>query len=111
MLLGEPLLIMADLPNVTSSAVLALISLISPLTYLGDYRPYFTIFDPDFKKYQRACDSKTLTSCILGATNPFFLKAYDRWPNVLNFGEDRKLRTKAKFAIKDGWKNISKQLL
>ena len=102
---------MADLPNVTSSAVLALISLISPLTYLGDYRPYFTIFDPDFKKYQRACDSKTLTSCILGATNPFFLKAYSRWPNVLNFGEERKLRTKAKFAIKDGWKNISKQLL
>lgn len=110
-LLGEPLLILADLPSSTSDAVLALISLISPLTYFGDYRPYFTIFDPDFKKYSRCCEVKTLPPCIIGVTNPFFLKAYTKWPNVLNFGEGTKLRTKLKFAVKDGWKNISKQLL
>lgn len=48
-LIGEPLLVMSPSPPQCSDAVLGLVSLISPLRYCGDYRPYFTIHDSDFK--------------------------------------------------------------
>jgi hypothetical protein len=37
----------------TSAAVAALMGLIAPLTYAADYRPYFTIHDPDFVALSR----------------------------------------------------------
>lgn len=37
----------------TSAAVAALMGLIAPLPYAADYRPYFTIHDPDFVALSR----------------------------------------------------------
>lgn len=47
---GQPLLIMGVSPDRCGDAVLALVSLISPLEFCADYRPYFTLFDPDFQQ-------------------------------------------------------------
>ena len=66
-----------------------MISLISPLIYSGEFYPYLTIFDTDFRSIQNACDRKRLTDTIIGATNPFILKSFNDLPNVYQF-EDRK---------------------
>ncbi|KAI7823497.1 hypothetical protein BX661DRAFT_145477, partial [Kickxella alabastrina] len=55
MILGESLVVLADTPSRCSEAVVSLVDIIFPITYCGDYRPYFTIQDPDF----RAVVSKT----------------------------------------------------
>jgi hypothetical protein len=82
-LAGEPVMVISQSPEVCTRAVLGIMSLIAPVIYGGDYRPYFTIYDPDFKHYQELHDHGTLGSVILGVTNPFFLKAYPKWTNVL----------------------------
>ena len=66
---------------VSSRVVLALVSLISPLAYQGDFRPFFTIYDPDCALYSRMLTGKgakksrerqTACPAILGVTNPHF---------------------------------------
>jgi len=44
----KPLLVCAPNASLCSSIVHSIISLISPLRYEPDYRPYFTIHDSDF---------------------------------------------------------------
>ncbi|KAL0093744.1 hypothetical protein F4703DRAFT_1730783 [Phycomyces blakesleeanus] len=51
MLLAEPLVVFAPDPTVCSEAVVSLVDLINPIPYCGDYRPYFTIQDTDFKYF------------------------------------------------------------
>jgi Transport protein Avl9 len=84
-LCGEPLLVMAGTPTGCCNAVLALLSLIEPaLSFAGDYRPYFTIHDADFAVFSSLhLSAAALPPIVLGATNPFFLKAFGHWPNVL----------------------------
>ncbi|XP_075409557.1 protein DENND6B isoform X2 [Tenrec ecaudatus] len=50
MLLGEPLVILAPSPALSSEMVLALTSCLRPLKFCCDYRPYFTIHDRDLPK-------------------------------------------------------------
>ena len=87
---GEAILVVASSPSACSQVVLGLVSLISPIVYRGDYRPYFTIYDGDFKYYSQLHDLGKLSSApvILGVTNPFFLKTMERFPNVICFGAD-----------------------
>ena len=89
-LTGAPLLVLTRSPASSSSAVLALLSLISPIEYRGDYRPYFTIYSADFKHYSQLCDvdASSLPAVMLGVTNPFFLKCCEKWPNILIMGEE-----------------------
>eukprot|EP01137_Pigoraptor_chileana_P010455 Opistho-2@60122 len=83
-LTAEPLIVMAATPTCCSDTVLALISLISPLSYSCDYRPYFTIHDSDFKEF--TSKTKPAPHAILGVTNPFFTKAFQHWPHMLKVG-------------------------
>ncbi len=46
---NEPFMVIADSPSFSSEAVLGFVSLISPLEFKGDFRPYFTIYDPEYK--------------------------------------------------------------
>ena len=89
-LTGAPLLVLTRSPASSSSAVLALLSLISPIEYRGDYRPYFTIYSADFKHYSQLCevDPSSLPAVLLGVTNPFFLKCCEKWPNILIMGDE-----------------------
>lgn len=76
---------------VCSRVVLALITLIAPLNYYGDFRPFFTIYDPDCaaftKKPQARSSSGNVAAgrassgrkerqitipAMLGVTNPHF---------------------------------------
>ncbi|KAK9810174.1 hypothetical protein WJX72_006112 [[Myrmecia] bisecta] len=86
--LGLPLMVTAPSPGESSAAVAALLSLISPLPYSADFRPYFTIHDPDFAAMSAAESPEGLAGVprLLGVTNLYFLKALPDWPNVLSIG-------------------------
>jgi hypothetical protein len=49
MMLGEPILIVAETPKGCSEVTWGLVELIKPVPFGGDFRPYFTIQDSDFK--------------------------------------------------------------
>lgn len=65
---------------VCSRVVLALTALTAPLNYYGDYRPFFTIYDPDCATFARkppgkpskGGDKRVNIPAILGVTNPYF---------------------------------------
>ncbi|KAI8904051.1 hypothetical protein EDD86DRAFT_178966, partial [Gorgonomyces haynaldii] len=85
LVLGEPLLVSGDSPTACSTIVWALVELIKPLPFGGDFRPYFTIQDSD---------SKGLTSkarppapgTILGVTNRVFDDLLEHWPHSIDCG-------------------------
>lgn len=83
---GEPLMIVGASPRMTCRTSRAVMSLISPLPYLGDYRPYFTVMESDFQHFEDMYDHKALSSCILGITNPFFLKRFCDFNTILLIG-------------------------
>uniref|UniRef100_A0A673M822 Protein DENND6B-like n=1 Tax=Sinocyclocheilus rhinocerous TaxID=307959 RepID=A0A673M822_9TELE len=85
MLLGEPVVVMAPSPTFSSETVLALVSTIAPLHYCGDYRPYFTIHDSEFKEYTTRTQAPP--NVILGVTNPFFIKTFQCWPHIIRLGD------------------------
>jgi len=53
-------------------------SLVYPLEYIGDIRPYLTIYEKDFKDYNDEHDLKFSNSAIIGIINPFCLKVIIR---------------------------------
>ncbi|XP_037086602.1 protein DENND6B-like [Pollicipes pollicipes] len=83
---AEPLVVMATTPAVCSHVVQALVSLVWPLRYCGDYRPFFTIHDTDFKDLTQLGGSQAPPPVILGVTNPFFAKTLQQWPHILRIG-------------------------
>ncbi|XP_029351281.1 protein DENND6B [Echeneis naucrates] len=87
MLLGEPVVVMAPSPTVSSETVLALVSSISPLKFCCDFRPYFTIHDSEFREYTTRTQAPP--NVVLGVTNPFFIKTFQSWPHVVRLGEVR----------------------
>jgi len=84
-LTAEPLVVMASNPTVCSSTVQYLTSIIYPLSYCADYRPFYTIHDSDFKDITGS-NSSALPNILLGVTNPFFTKALDHWPHIVKLG-------------------------
>ncbi|XP_073228779.1 protein DENND6A-like isoform X2 [Porites lutea] len=84
-LTNEPLVVMAPSPTICSETVQALTSLISPLHYCSDYRPFFTIHDTEFKEYTTRTQAPP--GVILGVTNPFFAKTLQHWPHMVRIGE------------------------
>ncbi|XP_049617477.1 protein DENND6B isoform X2 [Syngnathus scovelli] len=88
-LLGEPVVVMAPSPAVSSEMVLALVSSIAPLKFCCDFRPYFTVHDSEFREYTTRTQAPP--NVILGVTNPFFIKTFHGWPHVLRLGENTKL--------------------
>lgn len=79
-----PLLIQADTNYACSEIVFLLSSLIFPLKYCGDVRPYFTIYDKDFQDYREDAKLKDSNSPILGIINPICAKTFSDWP-ILHF--------------------------
>ncbi|KAF7287008.1 protein DENND6A isoform X2 [Rhynchophorus ferrugineus] len=83
---SEPIVVMASSPTICSSMVLALTRLVAPLQYCGDYRPYFTIHDSEFKQYTSKVHGAP--PVILGVTNPFFAKTFQHWPHTIRLSDD-----------------------
>ncbi|XP_008775891.2 protein DENND6B isoform X1 [Phoenix dactylifera] len=86
MLLGEPILVIAPTPPQCSEAVAALVSLVAPLRYSVDFRPYFTIHDPDFARLNSLHEGDAFPPMVLGVTNLFFLKSLKNIPHVVSVG-------------------------
>ncbi len=86
-LTAEPLVVMAATPALSSATVQALTTIIYPLSYCADYRPFYTIHDSDFKDITSS-NSNALPNIMLGVTNPFFAKALDSWPHIVRLGAD-----------------------
>ncbi|XP_070559229.1 protein DENND6A-like isoform X2 [Ptychodera flava] len=84
-LTNEPIVVMAPSPTICSDTVQALVSMISPLRYTSDYRPYFTIHDSEFKEY--TTKTQAPPAVVLGVTNPFFAKTLQHWPHIIRIGE------------------------
>ncbi|KAJ3108587.1 Protein dennd6a [Phlyctochytrium planicorne] len=81
-ILGEPILVMAETPRGCSDVVWGLVELIKPIPFAGDFRPYFTIQDSDFKEIATRKKIPP-TGMIVGVTNPFFTKMFENWPHVI----------------------------
>jgi hypothetical protein len=47
---GQPILVQGQHPELVSDTVLSIVGLISPICFAGDFRPYFSLYDPDFKE-------------------------------------------------------------
>nr|CAD7399606.1 unnamed protein product [Timema cristinae] len=84
-LTAEPIVVMAASPNTCSEMVQALVSMVVPLMYCADYRPYFTIHDSEFKEYTTRAHAPP--PVILGVTNPFFAKTLQHWPHIIRICE------------------------
>ncbi|EFJ46522.1 hypothetical protein VOLCADRAFT_118103 [Volvox carteri f. nagariensis] len=90
-LLGRAMMLIAPTPGETSAGVAALLSLVAPLPYAADFRPYYCIHDIAFSRMAslgllpgpEARDVPTL----LGVTNLYFIRALPHWPNVLSIGK------------------------
>ncbi|XP_055707512.1 protein DENND6A [Phlebotomus papatasi] len=80
-LTGEPIVVMASSPADSCHLVHCLISMIAPLTYSGEARPYFTIHDSEFREF--TTKSNGAPGVILGVTNPFFSKTLQHWPHTI----------------------------
>ncbi|CAO3570615.1 unnamed protein product [Mortierella alpina] len=94
MTLAEPIMLIGTCPEVCSESVASLVDLINPIPYCGDYRPYFTIHDADFKSF---CNkSSPPSSIVLGVTNPFFVKTLEHWPHIIKIGKPVNRRPNSK---------------
>ncbi|RNF00524.1 hypothetical protein TraAM80_07525 [Trypanosoma rangeli] len=82
----EPLFIWSNTPSMASAVAIAVASLVQPLNFNGILRSYLTVQDESFSRYSRmgkAIPFPTLECIIVAATNPFFFRAFDGWPNLL----------------------------
>ncbi|KAL2621427.1 hypothetical protein R1flu_001632 [Riccia fluitans] len=86
LLVGEPLLVIAPTPSQCCEAVAALVGLVAPLPCSVDFRPYFTIHDPDFATLNALKEGEPVPPMVLGVTNLFFLKALRSLPHVISVG-------------------------
>ncbi|TPX71120.1 hypothetical protein SpCBS45565_g01383 [Spizellomyces sp. 'palustris'] len=82
MVVGQSLLVVAESPKACSEIVWGLVELIKPIPFGGDYRPYFTIQDSDFKGIANRQRLPT-TAMVIGVTNPVFTKVLEHWPHVI----------------------------
>lgn len=98
LLIGEPILIIAPTPPQCCEAVASLVSLIAPLLCSIDFRPYFTIHDPDFAHLNSLQEGDTFPPMVLGVTNLFFLKALRSIPHIVSVGSPSPNSNRATFA-------------
>uniref|UniRef100_A0A0A1WP48 Protein FAM116B n=1 Tax=Zeugodacus cucurbitae TaxID=28588 RepID=A0A0A1WP48_ZEUCU len=87
-LIAEPIVVVGTSPADCSQMVHSLVSLIAPIEYCAESRPYFTIHDSEFKEFTREC-GKTPPPVILGVTNPFFIKLLKDWPHILRLVDNQ----------------------
>ncbi|KAK4804026.1 hypothetical protein SAY86_003843 [Trapa natans] len=86
LLIGEPILMIAPTPPQCCEAVASLVSLVAPLLCSVDFRPYFTIHDPEFAHLNSIQEGHAFPPMILGVTNLFFLKSLRGIPHIVSVG-------------------------
>ncbi|XP_023722839.1 protein DENND6A isoform X3 [Cryptotermes secundus] len=99
-LTAEPIVVMSGSPTTCSRMVQALVSMITPLMYCSDFRPYFTIHDSEFKEYTTKAHAPP--PVILGVTNPFFAKTLQHWPHIIRICDAPHISATQKHKLKKG---------
>lgn len=102
LLIGEPILIIAPTPPQCCEAVSGLVSLVAPLHFSVDFRPYFTIHDPDFAHLNSLPEGSSFPPMIIGVTNLFFLKALRSMPHIISVGSPASNTGRTPFSSKPG---------
>ncbi|TMW63520.1 hypothetical protein Poli38472_002461 [Pythium oligandrum] len=85
---GESLIILSPHARTCCQATLAFTSLIAPLKFEGDYRPYYALYEVDFDELvsrHKGGPGSTDKTTVIGTTNPFFMKSFKHWPNAIIF--------------------------
>ena len=94
-LTATPTLVLAPDPGAASTAVAGLVSLIAPLPYCADFRPYITVHDPQAAALAASTAGGAVSAPpraadlprLVGATSPFFARALGAaWPVVVRIG-------------------------
>lgn len=82
--LGEPLLVLGSTPPQTAAAVLAIVGLLHPLPFVGDWRPYFCIQDAAYSQLLRADNVADVfpDGAVFGVTNSHLIQTL-KFPHVL----------------------------
>eukprot|EP00826_Nyctotherus_ovalis_P017348 TRINITY_DN15109_c0_g1_i1.p1 TRINITY_DN15109_c0_g1~~TRINITY_DN15109_c0_g1_i1.p1 ORF type:complete len:383 (-),score=74.77 TRINITY_DN15109_c0_g1_i1:333-1481(-) len=91
-----PLLIIADTPYEVSYGLVCLhrqmissiISLVHPLKFMGDYRPYITMYDSDIKLYAALFKEKKRPLVVMGTCNPYLARMLENFPAVLHLEKE-----------------------
>ncbi|XP_038115021.1 uncharacterized protein LOC6053032 [Culex quinquefasciatus] len=106
-LTGEPIVVTGTSPTDCAHMVQSLMSLISPLSYCAESRPYFTIHDTEFKEFTQ--NKHGHPSIILGVTNPFFAKTLQHWPHTIRLQDSAESQAllKQKQAVISGGVNVT----
>lgn len=87
-ILEYPIIIYSDNVSRVSNIIFLLTSITHPLPLSSDIRPYFSIYDNDYKEYQDEFVIRKHNSAILGVINPIFNSTQSKnWPIVLRFDE------------------------
>ena len=86
-ILEYPIIVYSDNASRVSSIIFLLESITKPIPLNSDIRPYFSIYDNEFKDYKEEKDLKYFNSTILGVINPIFLKLIPDWPVVIRLDE------------------------
>lgn len=107
LLIGEPILVIAPTPPQCCEAVASLVSLIAPLLCSIDFRPYFTIHDPQFAHLNSLQEWDTFPPMVLGVTNLFFLKALRKIPHIVSVGSPAPNSNRVAFASRASSGKIS----
>ncbi|XP_017029228.1 protein DENND6B [Drosophila kikkawai] len=89
---AEPIVVVGTSPADCTHMVQTLVALIAPLEYCAEARPYFTIHDSEFREFtqESKATAATVPACILGVTNPFFVKLLKAWPHMLRLVDNQK---------------------
>lgn len=77
----------------TSQMVMSAISLVQPLKFTGDYRPYVTLYDDDIRTYTAGRDER-VPLVVMGACNPHLAKMLENFPAVLHLEKEHCLESK-----------------
>ncbi|XP_023037134.2 protein DENND6B [Drosophila willistoni] len=109
---AEPIVVVATSPSDCSHMVQSLLALIAPLEYCAEARPYFTIHDSEFREFTHDCSNKTgPPACILGVTNPFFIKLLKDWPHMLRLVDNQQQLLQLQFQFHKNSRNASSSLM
>jgi hypothetical protein len=89
-MVGLPVLVYApEDVDVCSHTVLAVSRLIQPVEYLGDIRPFLSIFDEDYPSFR----SPNAGACVVGITSPMALSqligSFSEFPSLIEILLDR----------------------
>ncbi|EJD06824.1 DUF1630-domain-containing protein [Fomitiporia mediterranea MF3/22] len=85
-LLCEPLLVFGPSPAMTSQAIWWFVDILRPVSFVGDFRPYFTIHDKEYHTIVNK--NRPKSGLLLGVTNPLFESMCKHWPHKLSLGEE-----------------------